>query len=84
MPEVSETFYVDGDSVACDGGGGVLGHPLVYLAIDKSGQADCPYCSRRFVYRPSGIEPGELMTETVDESQYAGAVPGRPSDRAET
>ena len=84
MPEVNETFYVDGDSVACDGGGGVLGHPLVYLAIDKSGQADCPYCSRRFVYRPGGVEPGELMTETVDESQYAGAVPGRPSDRAET
>jgi uncharacterized Zn-finger protein len=84
MPEVSETFYVDGDSVACDGGGGVLGHPLVYLAIDKSGQADCPYCSRRFVYRPGGVEPGELMTETVDESRYAGAVPGRPSDRAES
>jgi uncharacterized Zn-finger protein len=84
MPEVNETFYVDGDSVACDGGGGVLGHPLVYLAIDKSGQADCPYCSRRFVYRPGGVEPGELMTETVDESRYAGAVPGRPSDRAET
>jgi uncharacterized Zn-finger protein len=84
MPEVNETFYVDGDSVACDGGGGVLGHPLVYLAIDKSGQADCPYCSRRFIYRPGGVEPGELMTETVDESQYAGAVPGRPSDRAET
>jgi uncharacterized Zn-finger protein len=72
MPEVNETIYVDGDSVACDGGGGVLGHPLVYLAIDRSGQVECPYCSRRFVYRPDGIDPGELMEETIDDAAAGG------------
>jgi uncharacterized Zn-finger protein len=72
MPDVNETIYVDADSVACDGGGGVLGHPLVYLAIDKSGQVECPYCSRRFVYRPGGVDPGELMEETIDDSAAGG------------
>ena len=34
--------------VYCDGGCGVLGHPGVYLNIEESGVAACPYCSRRF------------------------------------
>jgi ribosomal protein S27E len=30
----------------------------VFLAIDPStGEVECPYCSRRFIYRPSGGEP---------------------------
>lgn len=39
--------------VACDGGGGVLGHPKVYLHIDADAgdTVTCPYCSRVFVYR---------------------------------
>jgi uncharacterized Zn-finger protein len=55
MPDVIEEIeeiYVDGKSVACDGGGGVLGHPRVFLAIDQSGSVECPYCSRRFVFAP--------------------------------
>lgn len=40
---------VDHPVVACDGGGGALGHPLVYLTIGASGHVECPYCSR--VYR---------------------------------
>jgi uncharacterized Zn-finger protein len=35
--------------VGCDGGGGALGHPLVYLQIGNSGDIVCPYCSRHFV-----------------------------------
>jgi uncharacterized Zn-finger protein len=69
MIDVNDTIYVDGDSVACDGGGGVLGHPLVYLPIDKSGQVECPYCSRRFIYRPGGRDPGNFMEETLDEAK---------------
>jgi uncharacterized Zn-finger protein len=55
MPELIEEieeFYVDSKSVACDGGGGVLGHPRVFLAIEETGRIECPYCSRRFVYDP--------------------------------
>lgn len=36
------------DKVGCDGGGGVLGHPLVYLLFEESMSVDCYYCSRRF------------------------------------
>lgn len=34
--------------VACDGGGGPLGHPKVYLNLGEDGAVDCPYCGRRF------------------------------------
>ena len=35
--------------VACDGAGGALGHPRVWLTIDpKAGFVDCGYCDKRF------------------------------------
>ena len=34
--------------VSCDGGGGALGHPKIYLEISKDGKVVCPYCSRTF------------------------------------
>ena len=45
-----ETILVDTKNVGCDGGGGPLGHPLVYLNLSASGRVECPYCSRLFVY----------------------------------
>ena len=45
-----EIITVSGDKVACDGGGGPLGHPVVYLPIYASkGSVDCPYCDRRYI-----------------------------------
>ena len=35
--------------VACDGVGGALGHPRVWVDLGESGSADCGYCDRRFV-----------------------------------
>jgi uncharacterized Zn-finger protein len=52
VTEEIERFYVDSKTAACDGGGGALGHPRVFLAIEETGQVECPYCSRRFVYAP--------------------------------
>jgi uncharacterized Zn-finger protein len=46
-----ETFLVDSPVVGCDGGGGALGHPLVYLNIGAEGEIMCPYCSRRFILK---------------------------------
>ena len=46
-----ETIQVETDKVGCDGGGGALGHPLVYLTLGKEGRVDCPYCSRRFILK---------------------------------
>lgn len=37
------------ESAGCDGGGGALGHPLVYLSFETRDEVDCYYCSRRFV-----------------------------------
>ncbi len=36
-------------TVGCDGGGGALGHPMVYLKIGGEGEIVCPYCSRHYV-----------------------------------
>ncbi len=46
--EPVETITIDQSSVACDGGGGALGHPRVFLNLEREGQVDCPYCGRRY------------------------------------
>jgi len=58
MPvEAPEIIQVDDTRVRCDGGGGALGHPLVYLTMTASGKVECPYCSRLYVRR-SGAGAG--------------------------
>ena len=47
-PEIVETAS---ETVACEGIGGALGHPRVFLTIGKEGFVDCPYCDRRFVLK---------------------------------
>ena len=44
-----ETILVTSDRVACDGNGGALGHPRVWLTLGTDGEIVCPYCSRRYV-----------------------------------
>lgn len=56
-PPPGETIAVTERVVACDGGGGVLGHPLVYLRIVHN-EVVCPYCSRRFVLKDGGHADG--------------------------
>jgi uncharacterized Zn-finger protein len=38
----------DEETVGCDGGGGALGHPLIYLLFEGKDSVDCYYCGRRF------------------------------------
>jgi uncharacterized Zn-finger protein len=41
--------------VSCEGSGGALGHPKVYLHIDQDkGSVTCPYCSRQFILKNPG------------------------------
>ena len=47
--DAPETVDVTARDVSCDGDGGPLGHPLVYLRIGSGGAVECPYCDRRFV-----------------------------------
>jgi uncharacterized Zn-finger protein len=57
MPvEAPEIIEVDDTRVACDGGGGTLGHPRVYLEMGERDFVECPYCDRRFVLR-AGAHP---------------------------
>ena len=44
-----EAVRVASTTVACDGGGGALGHPAVYLKFGSAREIVCPYCSRKFV-----------------------------------
>ena len=44
-PEIVKTTDT---RIACDGGGGPLGHPKVYLQMGEGGKITCPYCSRQF------------------------------------
>lgn len=34
--------------IVCDGGG-VMGHPKIYLAFGANQKILCPYCSREFI-----------------------------------
>ena len=46
-----ETIEIDEMIAACNGGGGPLGHPRVFLNLAPTGVGECPYCSRQFVNR---------------------------------
>lgn len=48
-PPETITVASDADEVMCDGGGGALGHPMVWYTFDKQSQVDCGYCDRLFV-----------------------------------
>jgi len=49
-----EVISVTTARVACDGGGGPLGHPQVWLTLGTDGEITCPYCSRRYVMATGG------------------------------
>ena len=46
-----EIVETDQSRVACDGGGGALGHPKVYLEMGDENFVECPYCDKRFVLK---------------------------------
>jgi uncharacterized Zn-finger protein len=58
LPEPPEIIEVETTQVACDGGGGALGHPRVYLNMGDARQVECPYCDRLFRLKP-GVKAGQ-------------------------
>ena len=46
---MSEVYFVEERIVSCDGGGGALGHPRIYLSLEGESEVECPYCGRRYV-----------------------------------
>jgi uncharacterized Zn-finger protein len=55
-----EEIVVATKRVACDGGG-VLGHPLVYLDMGGEDFVECGYCDRRFVLASDGHRENEYL-----------------------
>jgi uncharacterized Zn-finger protein len=51
-----EVITVHKRRVSCDGGGGALGHPRVYLEMGEKTEVECGYCDRRFVLSREAIE----------------------------
>lgn len=42
--------------VACDGGGGALGHPKIWLDMGQDNQVRCKYCDRVFAVSSDGVD----------------------------
>jgi uncharacterized Zn-finger protein len=51
-PEIIEV-PADADQVRCDGGGGPLGHPMVWYSFDGRDRVECGYCDRLFLKKSS-------------------------------
>jgi uncharacterized Zn-finger protein len=66
----AETIEVHDHRVACDGGGGALGHPRVFMEMGAAGFVECGYCDRRFVL--VGHDHGE--DEHTAPAAYEGAA----------
>jgi len=64
-----ETIYTDEMVVACNGGGGPLGHPRVYLNLAPHGRVECPYCSRTYISR--AMAGSAAPTETAPDAGVA-------------
>ncbi len=62
-----EVIFVDSKRVVCDGGGGALGHPRVYMEMGADDHVECGYCDRRFQLRASdhAADPGEAVAPGV-------------------
>ncbi|HTX51738.1 MAG TPA: zinc-finger domain-containing protein [Caulobacteraceae bacterium] len=65
-----EVVVVGSKRVACDGVGGALGHPRVWLEMGEARFVECPYCDRRFVLK-SGSEGTE--DELIAPGVYEGS-----------
>ena len=65
-----EMVVVRSRRVACDGVGGALGHPRVWLEMGEASFVECPYCDRRFVLQ-SGVEGAE--SERLAPGVYEGS-----------
>jgi uncharacterized Zn-finger protein len=74
-----ETIVVDSHVVACNGGGGPLGHPRVYLNLGADNRIECPYCSRLFVRRGTeGAGRGARTAPATPAMRPPPRAPAKP------
>ncbi len=63
-----ETITVHSRRIACDGVGGALGHPRVWLEMGGAGFVECTYCDRRFVLAGDHGESEQLAPGVYEGS----------------
>jgi uncharacterized Zn-finger protein len=66
-----EVIQVRSGRVSCDGVGGALGHPRVWLEMGEADFVECPYCDRRFVLAADAGEGPE--DERLAPGVYEGS-----------
>ena len=62
-----EVIMVRSHRIACDGVGGALGHPRVWLEMGEQAFVECPYCDRRFVAMDADSHEDERLAPGVYE-----------------
>jgi len=66
-----EVIVVRSRRIACDGVGGALGHPRVYLEMGEADFVECSYCDRRFVLATGSEGPeDEILAPGVYEGSH--------------
>lgn len=60
QPAEIVTVDPDTETVGCDGGGGALGHPMVYYSFGAADRVVCGYCSRTFARRHAEEENADI------------------------
>ena len=65
-----ESVVVRSHRIACEGMGGALGHPKVWLEMGAAGFVDCSYCDRRFI---AATRPGD-EDERLAPGVYEGSA----------
>ena len=70
VPNAPEVLTVHSRRVACEGVGGALGHPRVWLEMGAAGFVDCSYCDRRFV---AATAAGHDEDERLAPGVYEGS-----------
>jgi len=66
-----EVIMVRSKRVACDGDGGALGHPRVWLEMGEASFVECLYCDRRFVLAADReVDENELVAPGVYEGSH--------------
>ena len=57
LPPPPETIETETSPARCDGGGGALGHPTIYIPL-VDGRGECGYCDRVFVLKAGARASG--------------------------
>ena len=53
----AEIIIVEQRKISCNGGGGALGHPLVWYSMVEDDMVECQYCDRVFVLKGGKHDP---------------------------